>query len=146
MGGENAMQVKRPRRIGRSIMALAAGFVVNVFLSLATDFTLFAIGILPPIGDGAMNNTQSLLAASYRTLYGVISSYVVARLAPYGPVGHALTGAAIGMALATAGAVATWNQGLGPHWYALSLVVTALPAAWVGGKLGARDRETARNA
>jgi hypothetical protein len=138
MGGENAAQVKHPRLIGRSIMALAAGFVVNVFLSFATDFALSAIGILPSIGDGAMNDTQSLLAAAYRTVYGVISSYVVARLAPYAPLGHALTGAAIGMVLATAGAMATWNQGLGPHWYSLSLVVTALPAAWVGGKLGAK--------
>jgi hypothetical protein len=146
MTGENALQVKQPRRIGRSIMALAAGFVVNVFLSLATDFALSAMAILPSIGHGAMNDTQSLLAATYRTVYGVISSYVVARLAPYAPLGHALTGAAIGMVLATAGAVATWNQGLGPHWYPLSLVVTALPAAWVGGKLGARHLAETKHA
>lgn len=141
MEGESAIQMKRTRSTGRSIAALAAGFVVNVFLSLATDFALSAVDVLPSIGHGAMNDTQSLLAAAYRTLYGVISSYVVARLAPYAPLGHAMTGAAIGMVLATAGAVATWNQGLGPHWYPLSLVVTALPAAWVGGKLGSRDRE-----
>jgi hypothetical protein len=145
MAGESAVQVKHPRQIGRSIGALAAGFVVNVALSLATDFALAAAGILPSIGHGVMNDSQSLLAAAYRTLYGVISSYVVARLAPYAPLGHALTGAAIGMVLATAGAVATWNQGLGPHWYAVSLIVTALPAAWVGGKLGAkRQAETKR--
>lgn len=137
MTGENAKQVK-PRGIGRSVMALAAGFVVNVFLSVGTDFTLSAMSVLPSIGHGAMNDTQSLLAAAYRIFYGVISSYVVARLAPYAPLGHALTGGAIGMVLATAGAAATWNQGLGPHWYALSLVVTALPVAWVGGKLGAQ--------
>jgi hypothetical protein len=100
------------------------------------------MGVLPSLGGGAMNDTQSLIAASYRTLYGVISSYVVARLAPYGPVGHALTGGAIGMALAMAGAVATWNQGLGPHWYPISLVITALPSAWVGGKLGAMHLAT----
>ena len=135
---QNAVQVKQPWQIGRSIGALAAGFVVDVVLSLATDFALAAAGVLPSIGHGALNDTQSLLAASYRTVYGVISSYVVARLAPYAPLGHALTGAAIGMVLATAGAVATWNMGLGPHWYAVSLIVTALPAAWVGGKLGAK--------
>jgi hypothetical protein len=129
--------MKPPRNMGRSILALVAGFVVNVALSLGTDFALVAMGILPSLGRGVMNDNQSLLAASYRTLYGVISSYVVARLAPYGPLGHALTGGAIGMVLATVGAIATWNQGLGPHWYALSLVVTALPCAWVGGKLGA---------
>ena len=50
-------------------------------------------------------------------------------------MGHALLGGAIGMALGTAGATATWNKGLGPHWYPLALIVTALPSAWVGGKL-----------
>jgi hypothetical protein len=137
-----AESAKRQRSLGRSILALVAGFVVNVALSLGTDFLLVSMGVLPSLGGGAMNDTQSLIAASYRTLYGVISSYVVARLAPYGPVGHALTGGAIGMALAMAGAVATWNQGLGPHWYPISLVITALPSAWVGGKLGAMHLAT----
>src|SRR3974377_983169 len=144
MESESAENVRQPRRIGRSIGALAAGFLVNVALLLATDLALSTFGILPSLGHGAMNDTQSLLAASYRTLYGVISSYVVARLAPYAPVGHALTGGAIGMALATAGALSTWNLGLGPHWYALSLVATALPSAWAGGKLGARRGADAR--
>jgi hypothetical protein len=131
-------KIERPRKLGRSILALLAGFAVNVSLSLGTDLALVSIGILPTLGRGVMNDSQSLLAASYRTLYSVISSYVVARLAPYAPLGHALTGGAIGMVLATLGAVATWNQGLGPHWYALSLAVTALPSAWLGGKLGSK--------
>jgi hypothetical protein len=50
-------------------------------------------------------------------------------------MGHALLGAGIGMVIATAGAIATWNKGLGPHWYALVLVVLALPTGWLGGKL-----------
>ena len=76
-------------------------------LSLATDFSLEALRVLPPIGHGAMDDAQSLLAAAYRTLYAVVSTFVVARLAPYGPLGHALTGGLIGMVLASAGAVAT---------------------------------------
>ena len=39
------------------------------------------------------------------------------------------------MAGALVGAVATWNAGLGPHWYPIALVVLALPQAWLGGKL-----------
>ncbi len=134
MEGAVREKVESPRQIGRSIGALAAGFVVNVVLSLGTDAAFESLGLMPAIGH-AINDSQSLLAAGYRTLYGVISSYVVARMAPYGAVGHALVGGAIGMVLATAGAVATWNQALGPHWYPLSLIVTALPSAWVGGKL-----------
>lgn len=123
------------RRIGRSILALLAGFVVNVALSIATDLALQAAHILPAIGRAPMNHSQSALAAAYRTLYAVLSSYIVARLAPYRPMAHALVGAAIGMVLATAGAVATWNKDLGPHWYALVLIFLALPTGWAGAKL-----------
>jgi hypothetical protein len=134
----NAEKASQPHNLGRSVLALVAGFVVNVALSLGTDMAMVATGILPALGRGVMNDSQSLLAASYRTLYGIISSYVVARLAPFAPVGHALTGGAIGLVLATVGAIVTWNQGLGPHWYPVSLAVTALPSAWLGGMLGAR--------
>ncbi len=125
---------RRPREILQSIGALFAGFVVNIALSLGTDLVLHAIGITPALGQ-PQTDPQLLLATAYRTVYGVVSSYVVARLAPNRPMGHALLGGAIGMALASAGAAATWNRGLGPHWYPLALVVTALPCAWVGGKL-----------
>lgn len=125
----------RSRQIGRSILALLAGFIVNVVLSVAADFALQAMGVLPHIGRGAMNDSQCALAASYRTLFGVFGSYVVARLAPYRPLEHALFGAGIGMMLATAGAVATWNAALGPHWYPLSLIVLALPSGWAGARL-----------
>lgn len=123
------------RKIPRSILALLAGFIVNVMLSLATDLGLQAMGILPAIGRGQMNDFQSALAAAYRTFYAVIGSYIVARLAPYRAMGHAITGAAIGMMIATAGAVTTWNKNLGPHWYPLSLIILALPAGWAGAKL-----------
>lgn len=105
------------RRIGRSIGALVAGFVANVALSLATDVGLHAAGVLPALGQQPMNDWQSALVAGYRVIYSVISSYVVARFAPYRPMAHAMTGAGIGMVIAAAGAIATWNRGLGPHWY-----------------------------
>jgi hypothetical protein len=124
----------RPRNLLQSIGALVAGFVVNIALSLGTDLVSHAIGVTPALGQ-PQTDSQLLLATIYRTVYGVVSSYVVARLAPNRPMGHALLGGAIGVLLATAGAAATWNRGLGPHWYPLALIVTALPCAWVGGKL-----------
>jgi hypothetical protein len=134
MTSEIGKETARPRKTLQSVAALFAGFVVNVALSLGTDLGLHAIGILPALGQPE-TDSQLMLATAYRTLYGVISSYVVARLAPNRPMGHALLGGAIGMVLATAGAAATWNKGLGPHWYPLALIVTALPSAWAGGKL-----------
>lgn len=50
---------------------------------------------------------------------------------------HALVGGVIGLILSTVGAVVAWTRGpaLGPHWYPLALVATAMPCAWAGGKL-----------
>lgn len=127
-------KAKSSRRLGRSVLALLSGFVVNVALSAATDIALHVVGILPEMGR-SMNNSQSLIALSYRTAYGIIGSYFVARLAPHKPMRHALTGAAIGIVLASAGAVATWDKGLSPHWYAVSLIALALPTGWAGAKL-----------
>jgi hypothetical protein len=39
------------------------------------------------------------------------------------------------LAVSITGAAATWNRGFGPHWYPLSLIVLAMPQAWIGGKL-----------
>ncbi len=123
-----------PRRIGRSIGALLAGFVAVVVLSLGTDLALHAAGIFPPF-DQRMSDALFVLATAYRTVYAVVGGYVTARLAPDRPMGHAVVGGLIGVALSTLGAVLTWNRALGPHWYPLALIVTAMPTAWVGGKL-----------
>ena len=134
MSSEIAEGTNGSRKIVQSIGALFAGFIVNVVLSLGMDVALRAAGILPALSL-PMTDAQSLLATAYRTLIAIIGSYVVARLAPHHPLEHALLGGAIGMALAAVGAIATWNQRLGPHWYPLALVVLALPTAWVGGKV-----------
>jgi hypothetical protein len=33
------------------------------------------------------------------------------------------------------GAVATWNQDLGPHWYSIVIAATVLPCAWTRATL-----------
>jgi hypothetical protein len=127
-------ETQRPRRIGRSIGALFAGLVFVVVVSLGTDLALHAAGIIPELGQ-RMSNGLFALATVYRTVYGIVGSYITARLAPDRPMGHALVGGLIGFALATLGAVVTWNKDLGPHWYPVALIVTAMPTAWLGGKL-----------
>jgi hypothetical protein len=121
-------------QIGRSILALLAGMLTAIILSLGTDLGLHAVGLTPALGQ-PMSDRWLMLATTYRTLYGVIASYIVARLAPNRPLQHALVAGFIGLAVSIFGAVVTWNKGLGPHWYPLSLIVLAVPPAWVGGKL-----------
>jgi hypothetical protein len=82
-----------------------------------------------------MSGQLLLFATVYRTIYGIIGAYIVARLAPFRPLEHALIGGAIGTVLSITGAAATWNRGLGPHWYPVAFIFVALPSAWVGGRL-----------
>jgi hypothetical protein len=127
---------QRPtRRWLRTVLAILGGFVVVVLLSIGTDAILHALKIYPTLGQG-MSDQLFLLATAYRTLYGIIGSYVTARLAPDRPMWHAMVGGVIGLILSIVGAVATWKHTeMGPHWYPLALVVTALPSAWLGGKI-----------
>lgn len=69
----------------------------------------------------------------YRTIYNVVGAYIVARLAPNHPMRHALAIGALGTLGSIAGAMAA--KDLGPAWYAWSIVATALPSAWLGGRL-----------
>lgn len=122
-------------RPGRSLLAFLASFVVTAGLSLLTDVVMHATGVFPPWGQ-PMSDGRFVWALLYRLAYTVLGGYAMARLAPRRPMRHALIGGALGMALATLGAAATWNQGpeLGPKWYPVALVVTAIPCMWVGAQ------------
>lgn len=126
----------------RSIGAVLAGIVVGVALSLVTDAVLHRVGIIPPLGTPASNGVLAL-ATVYRTVYGVIGSYVTARLAPNRPMLHAMIPGALGFIVSIVGAAVTWNHAeFGPHWYPVLLIILALPTAWLGGKLNEQSAGT----
>jgi len=133
MNAQSAPQVSS-RRIGRSILAGLAGIVVGIVLSTATDFGLHAIGLAPSL-DGGWPNRLLALATAYRSIYGILASYVIARLAPNRPMGHSLVAGTFGLIVSTLGAVAKWSTTAGQHWYPVALALTALPTAWIGAKL-----------
>ncbi|MBZ5530164.1 MAG: hypothetical protein LAO20_01915 [Acidobacteriia bacterium] len=126
----------RPSSVGRSIVAVLAGIIVTVVLSIGTDKVMHAAGIFPQLGQ-SMSDSLFLLATAYRTIYSVAGAYLTARLAPNRPMAHALWLGALGLVLGTVGAVVTWNKvpSLGPHWYPVALVVLSLPQCWLGGFL-----------
>src|ERR1700757_2678522 len=102
--------------LGRSVWAIVAGFIAVVVLSNGTDVVLSKLGLVPPLAQWKADRLFAW-ATAYRTIYGIIGSYITARLAPQRPMKHAMIGAIIGMVLGTAAAVATWNKDMGPHWY-----------------------------
>ena len=126
--------------LGRSIGAVIAGIVTAVALTLVTDSVLRAVGFFPPEGQPASDGPLAV-ATLYRIVFGVVGSYVSARLAPNRPMWHAMIPGILGFVVSIVGAAATWNRGaeFGPHWYPLALIVTALPCAWLGGWL--RERQ-----
>ena len=127
----------------RSIGAVAAGFVAVFVLSLGTDVVLHAAGVFPPWLQ-RMSDALFLLATAYRSVYCIAGCYIASRLGPDKPMKHALVLGVVGLIVSIAGAAVTWNKGpeFGPHWYPVALIVTAIPCAWLGGKLRIMQLDT----
>jgi hypothetical protein len=120
----------------RSVVAVIVGAFVGIVLSIGTDLLLRAGGILPA-PDQAASSPVLLLATVYRTVYGILGSYITAGLAPFRPMAHAMVLGLMGLVANILGTVTTWNKGpaFGPHWYPITLIVLALPTAWAGAQI-----------
>ena len=135
-----------PRRLWRSTAAVLSGFIAVVVLSLGTDQVLHTLDVYPPWGQPMHDTGLNLPALTYRIVYAVIGSYIAARFAPRNPMRHALALGIVGLVLSLAGAIAAIGMAdLGPNWFPIALVVTALPCAWLGGVLH-RRRQSAEMA
>jgi hypothetical protein len=115
-----------------------AGLVAIFAVTTATDLVMHAAGVFPPRTASPMAGALFLLAFAYRFVFDVAGSWLTARLAPDRPMQHALVLGAIGLVLSIAGAAAFWDAG--PHWYPLAIAASALPCAWLGGRLQGRVR------
>ena len=133
MSTQTASVAPRPRSVWRSIGAVFAGLLTIFVLSLGTDQMFHALGIYPPWGQPMRETGLLVLAFGYRLIYDVFGCYLTARLAPYAPMGHALTLGVIGTVLSVLGAIEMWD--FGPNWYPVLLAASALPSAWLGGFL-----------
>ena len=118
----------------KSIWAVVAGVLTIIIATTIVDIVLHVAGVYPP-WDKPINDVQSLIASSYQLVIGIAAGWLTAKLAPDRPMRHALMLGYVGTLLGLAGVFATWNAGLGPRWYPVSLVVLALPECWAGGKL-----------
>jgi hypothetical protein len=137
----NATQTQPPpRSIPRSVLAVFLGLLAVFILSLGTDQILHMLEVYPPWGQPMRETSLNLLALSYRLVYGVIGGTITALFAPRKPMGHALILGGIGTVLSLLGAIGALSVDIGPVWYPIALVLTALPCAWLGGVLHGRMR------
>lgn len=122
----------------KSAGAVVAGVLAIIIVTTAVDIALHAVGVFPPMNQ-PIGDKLALLASSYRLIIGIAGGYLTARLAPDRPMRHAMILGYVGIVLGLIGVVATWNLGLGPRWYPISLVVLAIPQCWAGGRLYERQ-------
>ena len=120
----------------RSFWAVAAGVLFIIIVTTAVDMVLHAVGVFPPFDQPqTLDDRLSLIASSYRLVIGIAGGWLTAKLAPQNPMKHAMILGLVGVVLGLAGVVATWNLGMGPRWYPISLAVLAIPQCWAGGKI-----------
>ncbi len=121
-----------------SLWAVVAGVLVVLIVTTLFDLLLHQLGVFPPQGQ-PIDDRQALIASSYRIPITIGAAWLTARLAPRRPLKHALILGVVGVVLGLAGVFATWNLGLGPRWYPISLPALSLPESWLGGWLFERS-------
>lgn len=117
----------------KSIGAVLAGFIFIGASHSIIDAILESLGILPK-GHLNVSTGLILMVVLYRAVFSFIGCYITASLSPGKPMKHTLILGLIGTILSAVGAVATANMNVSPAWYGWSLVLIALPIAWLAGK------------
>ena len=123
----------------RSVLALAAGFVVIAGLSSGVDALLWTL--FPDAYDADRRLTSAPLLLLTQALVGacaVAGCTLAGRLAPGRPMHHALILGALGLAAGVAGSLALWSTA--PVWYHVLGWALVLPCAWLGGRISERTR------
>jgi hypothetical protein len=123
---------------GKSIWAVIAGFLLLAVLSIGTDMLLR--GIFPNT-FGPLKAVQGPLASvatlAYAAAFGVLSSYLTARLAGDRPGMHAMALGGIVLLFAVGGLIGSWQRA--PAWFNIGYLAMILPSAWLGGFLRTRQ-------
>jgi hypothetical protein len=79
----------------------------------------------------------SVVTIVYAATFGMLSSYLTARLASSRPVMHAMVLGGIVFLFALGGFAGSWQRA--PAWFNLSFLGMIFPSAWLGGFLRARQ-------
>jgi hypothetical protein len=128
------------RRVLRSVGAVLAGVLANIVVVGAIETALRATGIYPPLFQ-PMADHQWALALTNRVVFAFVGGLLTARLAPARPMRHVMVLGSIETVLSVLFVLINWNKGpaFGPHWFGLSVAITALPLAALGGVLYTRQ-------
>ena len=111
---------------------------MTVMLTIVTDNTLSAHGVLPSPEHPVFETGPLLLTAAYRGLFAILGCHMAGRLAPAGQprIRYALALGFLMLVLNVMGAVSLWGQV--PVWYSLAGIALTIPYAIIGGGTAAR--------
>ena len=143
MEGGSAQASSGGKQVRRSTLAVAAGFVLALFLSRSVDVLLERTGVFPTVAqqqaDGFGVLWMNVVALCYRMAFGVLGGYVTAAIAPNRPARHVHILGLIATAVAAIANVAVARTPATatvlPAWFSVALVLIAYPTAWLGGRL-----------
>ena len=131
----------RTKTILKGILAILAGLLSGIILSIGTDAILEATGVFPSFQDqvnGELLTQQLLILATvYRCIYTGLSCYIGAKLAPSHPMRYSMSLGSAAFIANLAGLPMVAN--LSQLWYPIVLAILAVPCAWVGGKCATRS-------
>jgi len=122
----------------RHIIPVVIGGLITLVLTIATDSSLAAHGMLPGTEHPVSETGPLLLIAAYRGLFATLGCHFAARLAPAGNprIRYALALGGVLFVMNVAGA-STYRE-LVPMWYTLVSVAMTVPYAIIGGGTAAR--------
>jgi hypothetical protein len=123
--------------MARLIVAIITGSLITIILSITTDMIMVSLGVFPPLDSGEFNfnNRLLLIAFFYRSVYSILSAFVIALIAKEKYRKAVLISGIIGTVIGLIGLVVMWEKSKAAWWYPVSLVVFAIPLALLGGKI-----------
>jgi len=120
--------------IRKCIWPVVAGFLLLAALSVGADILLrgfFQMTFRP--SEAAQGALASVVTIVYAAGFGVLSSYLTARLAGSRPVMHAMALGGVVFLFTLGGLVGSWQKA--PTWFNLVFLGMIFPSAGLGGFL-----------
>ena len=119
----------------RLIISIITGIVFTVLWSIGTDLLMVKLGVFPSLESDAMSYNSSLLSIAfiYRSIYGIVGAYIGSVIAREQYMRSVLISGGLGFVVSLMGLVLTWGKSVA--WYPIMLTLTAMPFAYIGGKI-----------
>ena len=127
--------------MGRSIVAVVAGFLLAVVLACGAGFVLITLFHREPVNDSDREPTMLVILLFTTNASAAAGGYLAGWVAVRRPLAHAVALGIVGLLSSIPLAVAYWGNE--PAWYHVGNLLLILPAAAVGGWMRARQAAVA---